>query len=170
MFFISLQSHGKYVCTHMVIWYNFTSVLAFDCNTLGSKVISMVIEERVLTDEWQAHRICMKWNMCLSSLLWWNSNIVNFHNLVDRTCKHTVQLEVWLQKFDCPLVTGRGFKSVHMKLWTSRLIELLGGLSFITGLLLEACTSLDIFKKLTIYSKGSELIYAPWSSCQFNRV
>jgi hypothetical protein len=32
----------------------------FDCNTPGSKFISMTIEEGVLTDEWQKNRICIK--------------------------------------------------------------------------------------------------------------
>jgi hypothetical protein len=32
----------------------------FDCNTPASKCISMAIEERVLTDEWQKNGICIK--------------------------------------------------------------------------------------------------------------
>jgi hypothetical protein len=49
--FISLQSHGKSACTHMVISLNFTYAFTFDCNRPGSTFISRAIEERVLTDE-----------------------------------------------------------------------------------------------------------------------
>jgi hypothetical protein len=36
--------------------------------------------------------------------------IVNHHNLVDRICKYSVRLDVWFQKFECPLDTGSGYK------------------------------------------------------------